>query len=553
MSELEGSDGKSRIGQKAKYQRQSSVAPRHNSAAVLWMRMSDSDDSFLFAGYNDGIVLIWDVASTTVLMHMEADSPGSSFSCMRRRIITSRSRAPPMTFFLEQQRQLARQRSGGDDLKLLKKAKNAIDEREASSNAPEDMTHYNYSFMAVEESMVPTESAVFAAGSLSFAGVHNSVESKPLSLRTKSMPFDRPKSALLSRTVSNSLVKANSPFGFHSFSRGSVVGVGNRKPSTSEAGIKTVASTSEKLPMSPILSRVGSISREMNVLEVAEMENSYYSSQKGTLPRFPCIEQSDSEGSSPTPTHTQSYENSASTSRINSPAIGSFRQPKTQDSMEAWKMKYESKEHHTIPYLPVSVYHSVLSLTYKLMFGACSDNLLRIWDLESGEVLCSCDLVHSASEIKSIRQKSGNEHFQHDDSESCISKLSISEKSNHLVGGYDDGLVRVWLMGPHSTGQVRTVTVTDGGELAIPPLQYHTEWLAQDTAISGVEIICRDGSSSGISSYLCTSGQAQGVYLWTMAGKLVGTFGLSEWLLHDALTWKPKVVDAFEIKSYPKK
>ena len=59
-----------------------------------------------------------------------------------------------------------------------------------------------------------------------------------------------------------------------------------------------------------------------------------------------------------------------------------------------------------------------------------------------------------------------------------------------LAGGYDDGLVRCWLLGVHSTGQLRTVTITENGELAIPPLQYHSEWLAHDTEISGGERRC---------------------------------------------------------------
>ncbi len=54
-----------------------------------------------------------------------------------------------------------------------------------------------------------------------------------------------------------------------------------------------------------------------------------------------------------------------------------------------------------------------------------------------------------------------------------------------MPGGYDDGLIRCWVLGVHSTGQLRTVTVTENGELAIPPLQYHSEWLAHDTEISG--------------------------------------------------------------------
>lgn len=224
--------------------------------------------------------------------------------------------------------------------------------------------------------------------------------------------------------------------------------------------------------------------------------------------------------------------------------------------MEAWTDSYEhpsvrtSRSHHQLPYLPLAIYHTIISSNYRLLFGACSDSLLRIWDLDSAEVICSCESVHSAAEIKVMRGSSGEDAVPlHDDSESSISKLGISERSNHLIAGYDDGLVRVWQLGVHSTGQLRTVTVTDNGELAIPPMQYHSEWLAHDTAISGIEVICRENDSgSGYSCYVLTSGQAQGVYLWTLGGSIIGTFGAAEWRLEDKATWRAKVDDNFDLK-----
>lgn len=93
-------------------------------------------------------------------MHMEADSPGASFSCMRRQIITSRNRAPPMTVYLEKQRQLQRMRDGSDDLKTLQSAKLSQDKASAAQLAPEDITQFHYSFLEVEKSIQPMGSII---------------------------------------------------------------------------------------------------------------------------------------------------------------------------------------------------------------------------------------------------------------------------------------------------------------------------------------------------------------------------------------------------------
>jgi WD40 repeat protein len=606
------------IGRRASTRRQSAVPPRTGTSnaacAVLWLRIaaesSGGGGGLLFAGYADGIVILWDVAAGAVVMHMEGDSPGAAFSCMRRRIITSRSRAPPMTIYLEQQRGLAQQRTGQDDLKRLKQAQKAIETREGkTSQAPGDISHYHHSFQTLESGgtySANTGSAVHTQGSQASSG------SRPLNLaagsKSGSKSLNRPQSAAARGGASNSLVKASSPFGFHNFSRGTVVGVGNRKQSVddsyhigrsginiSKAGTNANASTStsEKVPMSPIKAKP--VYRDAIAIDqmqpggggrpgggpagaaagaVLDAGNSYYTAQEGALgDRFPSLTQDASFESfeeeyvqrrpfsrSNTPPAAATSGNLAfdagSRSRAwanESGAVSTSNAFSRAGTAAASRGRDREGDHHTVPYLPIAIYHSVVSLHYRLMFGSCSDGLLRVWDLDCGEVLCSCDLTHSAEDIKTIRAKSDDtsaQHFQHDDSESSISQLSISEKSNHIAGGYDDGLVRIWLMGPHSTGQLRTVTVTESGELAIPPLQYSGEWLAHDTAISGVELISRESTGAGSMSYICTSGQAQGVYLWTIFGKLVGTFGGSEWAIHDSLTWRPKAENVFDLKAF---
>ena len=393
---------------------------------------------------------------------------------------------------------------------------------------------------------------------------------KPLDLTasTANKLHNRPKSAG-SYSGNNLLVKSNAPFGFHSFSRGTVVGVANRSKSVeikkaktkAENKVNVVGRKEDKrslLPLSPMGPSRTAPNRayfDDNLVEI-EVENSYYSSSDlpavapetdtpSALPQYRAsASERDSHASYPNPTG-QELENDI------------LRRVKIRDNTEAWGDIYydkadpavlDSVDHHVIPDILVAPHHVVIHVRYRLMFGACADRLLRVWDLDCGEVICSCELTHSAADIRMMKKQSEDGLHQHDDSESSVSKLGLCEDSNHIVCGYDDGLVRVWVMGPHSTGQVRTVTVTDNGEMAIPPLQYHTEWLAHDTAISAVEIVCRARSGGGSSNFICTSGQAQGVYLWTLNGKIVGTFGGSEWVINDSLTWKPKAVDPIELK-----
>lgn len=145
-SSAEGEAGNSRNTHLGRY---SSVTPKQGFSGVMWMIMASKAESHLFVGYSDGVILLWDVAVAAVLMTMEADSFGASFSSMRRRIITSRNRAPPMTVYLEQQRKIQRQRSGEDELKSLKQIKIEIESRQNKPLAPGDITHFNYSFMSV--------------------------------------------------------------------------------------------------------------------------------------------------------------------------------------------------------------------------------------------------------------------------------------------------------------------------------------------------------------------------------------------------------------------
>lgn len=554
-----------RIGRRASLRRQSSVAPRLSNCSTLWMSAAGNSESNIFAGYSDGIVLLWDVATSTVIMHMEGDSPGASFSCMRRRIIASRNRAPPMTVYLEQQRKMQKERSGENDLKTLKQAKTAIEKKNVKTAAPGDITHFSFEYLSVENDMIPSESAVLTA-SLSLAS-QTTATRKPLNLAaaSRSNSMARPKSATLSGNK-NSLINSASPFSFLSFSRGSVVGVGKRKDSVSAVPSHD---TGDILPTSPVATRVKTRpaslrSKLENGLDFDD-NNSFCSSQQKIVQNLPSLQHEnneDAEGSQKE--HKllfitrQSSRGSDSACRPHTPKVLRDKQNSTVAS-EAWASSYRSRENspdnniinrHPLSYLPVVIYHSVVSMRYRLLFGACNDGLLRVWDLDCGEVICSCYLTHSAEEIKMIKSKGDSNQLQHDDSESSISKLCTSEKSNHIVGGYDDGLIRVWLMGPHSTGQLRTVTVTDNGELAIPPLQYHTEWLAHDTAVTGIEVINRENQNGGCTTYIVTSGQAQGVYMWTASGKLVGTFGASEWIISDNRTWKPKPIDHVELKMY---
>ena len=127
------------------------------------------------------------------------------------------------------------------------------------------------------------------------------------------------------------------------------------------------------------------------------------------------------------------------------------------------------------------VYEVVIAVTYRLLFGmptclhnttadmlmflicglsigVCGDRLMRIWDLDNGDVICSCELSHrlvccnysadvfifgltfnvcfcSEDDIKKMNED-GNQDLKyvHDDSDSVVSKLALNERSNYLVG-----------------------------------------------------------------------------------------------------------------------
>ena len=114
----------------------------------------------------------------------------------------------------------------------------------------------------------------------------------PRALVSKGKLINRPKSAIAPRS-NNNLVKANSPFGFHLYSRGSVVGVGrSERPSkTFAAPSVTKTSVSEKTGIKPINLNLLKISIKDEVEAKGNSDfdanDSYYSQE--VTDKFPSI------------------------------------------------------------------------------------------------------------------------------------------------------------------------------------------------------------------------------------------------------------------------
>lgn len=111
-----------------------------------------------------------------------------------------------------------------------------------------------------------------------------------------------------------------------------------------------------------------------------------------------------------------------------------------------------------------------------MWIGSCSDDLIRFWDLETGRVICSCSSL-SRSNIT----KSENGRSDADDSAHQLTCLRLNDKQDVLVGGYETGEVKVWLIYLPSIVNLKSSHFQDG--LTVPPLQLLAEWTAHVTAI----------------------------------------------------------------------
>ena len=118
----------------------------------------------------------------------------------------------------------------------------------------------------------------------------------------------------------------------------------------------------------------------------------------------------------------------------------------------------------------------------KVAIGSCSDDLIRIWDLDNGRVICSCSSLSKAMHAKAAAaQRNSNARRECNELSQQLTCLCTNEKQDVLVGGYETGEVRVWLIYHPSILNLKTTLQQDG--LTVPPLQLLAEWSAHTTAI----------------------------------------------------------------------
>jgi len=183
----------------------------------------------------------------------------------------------------------------------------------------------------------------------------------------------------------------------------------------------------------------------------------------------------------------------------------------------------------------------------KIAIGACSDFIIRFWDLETGKVLCSCpfdDTPHST------HASTNNSEFVDAVPSSMLMCFSTNENQDILVGGYTNGDVKVWIVSFQSLTslrfQERDFLLTG---LAVPPLQLLSEWNAHGSAVLRMEYITLDEEEFGQhEGYIVTCSDDQDTHIWTTSGDIVGTFGVSVWDINLKNTWKPKDTDFLQLK-----
>lgn len=105
----------------------------------------------------------------------------------------------------------------------------------------------------------------------------------------------------------------------------------------------------------------------------------------------------------------------------------------------------------------------------KVAIGSCSDDLIRLWDLENGRVMCSCPSLSNQIIPTDIAE-----------SQNQLTCLCTNDKQDILVGGYETGEVKVWLISNPSILNLKNSQQHDG--LSVPPLQLLAEWTAHVAA-----------------------------------------------------------------------
>ena len=223
----------------------------------------------------------------------------------------------------------------------------------------------------------------------------------------------------------------------------------------------------------------------------------------------------------------------------------------------------------------VLVESAVFFKTTYVMVGACSDSLLRIWDVATGQVLCACPTEEIAGKGVGQTPQAGL-------SSGALQTIKASANEVTLVGAYNDGIIRVWEVIHSSIDTLRSalyskIEKSGDGELlknihnsnmknryvcvasntkgmAVAPLNLIAEWRAHDAQILSLSLVSmadftarapskrfdvnEDPGAFEKDEFVLSAGIDQEVYLWNLWGKLVGIFGTDDWDVDSTNTFR---------------
>lgn len=170
----------------------------------------------------------------------------------------------------------------------------------------------------------------------------------------------------------------------------------------------------------------------------------------------------------------------------------------------------------------------MLKTQISVLVGACSDKYLRFWSIPGTHTLCSCRYTEMGKPVATagnapsaaataaatpnattIPIPTVASNTNHEEIELCVT-LAVNPQEELLIGGFDNGKVRVWkiilqslvsLQNNHVQSQV-TQAAAKGGlmsglsklksavkkGMAISPLTFLAEWHAHDSAIVNIQV-----------------------------------------------------------------
>lgn len=184
----------------------------------------------------------------------------------------------------------------------------------------------------------------------------------------------------------------------------------------------------------------------------------------------------------------------------------------------------------------------------RIVIGACTDSLFRFWDLDSAKVICSCSVGLELKTVHDVEGGGGGGRSSRIGSSKKVvtrndmqlSCLTLSPDEELLIGGYDNGEIRIWIVSMVSINNIRVTQKEIISGMSVPPIQLLNEWTGHDSAVRSLDVVVLDEENWGSHElYLVSSGQDQGVHLWTVSGEHIGKFGASKgWDLEDKTTWR---------------